>query len=157
MPPPALLDLSKLDLNRVEMTREQIYEVLPHRHEFMQLDGVIHLDADKLEIVAYRDVKPDEWWCKGHLPGRPLFPGVLMIETAAHIASVYFSRVLKEPGFLGFGGVDSFKFREAVIPPARLYILGRAVEVRRRRMVCDVQGFVNEAMVFEGRITGLPM
>ena len=126
MPPPAILDLSTIDVNRVLVTREQIYEKLPHRYEFMQLDGILHLDIEKGVAVGYRDIREDEWWVRGHIPGRPLFPGVLMVETAAHLASYVSMLVLKGTRFLGFGGIDKTKFREAISPPAKLILVGRA-------------------------------
>ncbi len=157
MPPPRLFDTSELDMTRVEATREQIYSILPHRHEFMQLDGIIFVDAERRIAVAYRDVREDEWWCKGHLPNRPLLPGVLIVESAAHLASYYFHRMTQSERFLGFAGIDRVKFREAVSPPARLLILGRAVDLKPRRLICDLQGWVEDTMVFEGRITGMPI
>lgn len=157
MPPPALMDLSKYDLERVVLTREQIYAVLPHRHEFMQLDGIIDLNTDRKEVVAFRNIRPDEWWCKAHIPGRPVFPGVLMIETAAHIAAFYFHHTMGHGSFLGFSAVDRVKFRGAVTPPSRLILAGRSIDVRPRRMICEVQGFIDGTMVFEGQITGMPI
>ena len=155
MPPPALLDLSRIDLNRVIATRDEIYQRLPHRYEFMQLDGIIHMDLERLEAVGYRDIREDEWWVRCHIPGRPIFPGVLMVETAAHLASYVTTEVIKHAGFLGFGGIDATKFREAVAPPARLILVGKGEQIKPRRTICAVQGFVEGRMVFETRITGL--
>lgn len=157
MPPPTLLKLDEIDCTRVLRTREQIYEHLPQRYEFMQLDAIVHLDQESHAIAGYRDVRADEWWCRGHLPDRPLFPGVLMMESAAQLAAFYWDLMFADNGFLAFGGVDNAKFRGAVRPPARIVFIGRAVEMRRRRFVCDIQAFVDEAMVFEGTITGLPV
>ena len=156
MPPPPLADLAHFDLNHVEVTRQQIYEVLPHRYEFMQLDGIIHMDVNAAMVIAFRDVRADEWWCKGHIPTRPIFPGVLMIETAAHVASYYYHRVLKQSHFMGFSAVDRVKFRDAIVPPSRIIIVGRSVEVRPRRTICETQAFVDGKVVFEGQITGMP-
>ena len=157
MPPPMLLDLNTIDLTRVLVTREQIYERLPHRYEFMQLDAIIHLDVKEQIAVGYRDIRSDEWWVKGHIPGRPLFPGVLMVESAAHLASFVSFMVLPNVKFLGFGGIDNTKFREAVSPPARLYLVCKANEIKPRRTICTVQGFTDGRMAFETQITGLPM
>ncbi|MFQ5489547.1 MAG: 3-hydroxyacyl-ACP dehydratase FabZ family protein [Phycisphaerae bacterium] len=156
MPPPLLFDFSRLEADRVLYTRDQIYERLPHRYEFMQLDGIVHME-DRL-AVAYRDVRPDEWWVRGHVPGRPIFPGVLMLETAAHL-SAFLMRYIDSSydGFVAFGGVDSCKFRGAVIPPSRIYMVCRETEDRPRRIGGDCQAFVNGTMVFEAKITGLPM
>jgi len=157
MPPPLLVDLSQIDLNRVIITREEIYRLLPHRYEFMQLDGVIHLNTEAGTMVTYRNVREDEWWVRGHIPGRPIFPGVLMIETAAQMAAYYTKAVLKDDRFWGFGGVDKVKFRDAVIPPCRLIMAGKSLEVRSRRSVCAVQGLVDNKLVFEAQITGMPV
>lgn len=157
MAPPLLVDLSKLDLERVEIPIEEIRKVNPHRYEMEQLSGVIHLDAAAGQIVAFKEVRPDEFWVRGHIPGRPLLPGVLMVEAAAQMCSFYYKRVQEDPRFLGFGGVDGVKFRGQVVPGDRLLLLGQAVEIRNRRAVFDTQGVVGDRMVFEARITGMPI
>ena len=157
MPAAALLDLSTIDLSKTIITREEIYDHLPHRFEFMLLDGIVYVDVPNMVAVAFHEVREDDWWVRGHIPGRPLYPGVLMIETAAQMAA-YFSHVINPTGkFLGFGGVENVKFRLAVTPPSRLYFVLQGLEVRPRRTVCDVQGFLNGQMAFEGRITGMPI
>jgi len=157
MPPTPFLDLSTIDLNRVIATREDVYKVLPQRYEFETIDGILHIDTEKQVLVAYRDIRADEWWCRGHLPGRPIFPGVLMVEAAAQMASYYDRVVQKSTKFMAFGGIDEVKFRGAVIPPARLILVGRALEIRPRRTTIEVHGFVEDRMVFEGRISGMPI
>ncbi len=159
MPPQAFLDPAALDCRRVVYSRGQIYELLPQAHEFSQLDGVVHLDKEAGVCAGFRDVRPDEWWCRCHMPGRPIFPGVLMMETAAQLAA--FAQHLLAPApegtVMGFGGVDRAKFRGSVVPPARIILVGKMVEARSRRFVCDVQSYVEGTMVFEGIITGMPL
>jgi 3-hydroxyacyl-[acyl-carrier-protein] dehydratase len=157
MAPPLVVDLSKIDLGRVVMSIDEIRQYNPHRYEMEQLTGVIHLDAAAGRIVAFKDVRPDEFWVRGHIPGRPLLPGVLMIEAAAQMSSLYYKKVQQDPRFLGFGGVDGVKFRGQVVPGDRLLLLGRAVEIRSRRAVFDTQGVVGDRLVFEARITGMPI
>ena len=157
MPSPLLVDLSKIDLNRIVVTREQIYQHLPHRYEFMQLDAFVFTDVPTQTAVAIREVRTDEFWVRGHIPGRPLLPGVLMIETAAQMAAYVSNLIQPTDRFLGFGGVDQVKFRLAVTPPARLYFLLKGVEIRPRRIVCDVQACIEGQLAFEGRITGMPV
>ena len=157
MPPPLLFSLDGLDLDRVVHTREEIYEALPHRHEFMHLDGICHLNIERQEAVAFRDVSLDEWWVKAHFPGRPIFPGVLMIETGAQMAAFITELITGQRRFTVLGGVDGAKFREAVVPPGRLYFLGRSVELKPRRVKCDVQAVYNSKLVFSATITGLIM
>lgn len=159
MPPPALMDMAQLDCSRVLFTRPQIYTILPQAGGFSQLDGIIHLNVQAGICAGYRDVRPDEWWCPVHLPGNPIFPGVLMMETAAQLAAFAQHHIAPagDGVFMGFGGVDRAKFRGSVVPPSRIILVGKMVEARSRRFVCDVQAHLDGAMVFEGLITGMPL
>lgn len=157
MPPPHLFGLEGIDLDRSLLTRQQIYELLPHRHEFMLLDGICHVDRDRRHIVGFRDIREDDWCFRGHIPGRPLLPGVLMLEMAAQAVAVLAKLIDPSRGFIGYGGVDGCKFRETIIPPARLYVLGLGIEDRPRRIVSDTQGVRAGKLVFEARVTGLPL
>jgi 3-hydroxyacyl-[acyl-carrier-protein] dehydratase len=150
------IDLGAIDLSKLVVTKEQIYQHLPHRYEFMQVDGIIHMDIERQEAVGLREVRPDEFWVRGHIPGRPLMPGVIMLETAAQLASYLSHMVRPDDRFMGFGGLDNVKFRGAVMPPTRMYVLIKGVEIRTRRTVCDAQGIVDGKLVFEARVTGLP-
>jgi 3-hydroxyacyl-[acyl-carrier-protein] dehydratase len=158
MPPPLLFDLDQIDLGRIVLTKDRIYELLPHRREFALLDGAFHVDLEVGSLLAFHDVKPGAWWVKGHVPGRPLLPGVLMLEMAAHCSAVL-AHLLRDDlkTFIGFGGVDACKFREVVAPPARLYLLCRLTENRLRRITALTQGVVNSVLAFEAKITGLRM
>jgi 3-hydroxyacyl-[acyl-carrier-protein] dehydratase len=156
MPPPLILDPDELDLFGPPLAgRDEILRAIPQRYEFQLLDAVVLIDAQRNVFAGYLDLRPDAWWTRGHIPGRPLFPGALMIEAAAQLASVVRSRMLGETGFLGFVGVDAVKFRGGVIPPTRLVLIGRSIEMKRRRTISALQGFVERDMVFEGTITGM--
>jgi 3-hydroxyacyl-[acyl-carrier-protein] dehydratase len=154
MPPPLLIDFAGLDLDRIELTKQQIYARLPQRHEFEVLDGVCLTDFERRQVVAYADIRPDAWWVRGHVPGRPLLPGVIMLEMAAQTCAVL-AKLLGNDSFVAFGGVEACKFRETVVPPSRLYILGAGVDYRSRRIVSDTQGVMDGKLIFEARITGL--
>src|SRR5688572_28756135 len=80
MVPPHLFDLSAIDLNTVQHDAAAVERVNPHRGAMRMLDGVIHLSPDQEYALAFKDVRDDEFWVPGHIPGRPIFPGVLMIE-----------------------------------------------------------------------------
>ena len=155
MPPPAIIDPSTLDFSQLIADRDEIMRVNPHRHEFMLLDGVVFCDLEQRLFAGFHDVREDAFWVRGHIPGRPLFPGVLMIETAAQLASFMTHYILGFEGFIGFAGVDNVKFRGAVTPPCRFVIVGRGTNVKRRRTVCECQGFVGDTMVFEAEVTGM--
>lgn len=155
MPPQPLFDLSKVDPNRVLVDREGVYRVNPHRYEFQLLDGILMLDDDEACLAGYRQTRMDEFWVRGHIPGRPIFPGVLMIETAAQLVSYFEMRRNPGKGFLGFGGVTDVKFRGSVGPGKTIIMLGKLLEVRPRRCVGATQAYVDGQMVYEGIITGM--
>ena len=157
MPPPIILDPSQLDLANLIADRAQIERANPHRFEFALLDAIVHVDVQRGVYAGYHDVRPDAFWVRCHVPGRPLFPGVLMIEVAAQLASYLHHSVFPGRGFLGFVGVDGVKFRGTVEPPCRFVVVGRALQMRPRRLICEAQGFVGQNMVFEGTITGMPV
>ncbi len=96
MPPPLLVDLSTIDLNKVVISKAEILKGNPQRYEFEQLDSIVHFDAEKQILVGVRDIRADEWWVRGHIPGRPLFPGVLMIEAAAQLAGLFSKNVFPD-------------------------------------------------------------
>ena len=155
MPPQPYLDISQLDFDNILVDKAGIYDVLPHRFEFARLDAIVHLDEPGQLIAGYRDLAEDEFWVRGHIPGRPIFPGVMMVETAAQLVCYYVMAKEKRNGFLGFGGVDGVKFRGSVLPGQRIVLVGKMLEVRPRRCKGSVQGFVEGQMVFEGEITGM--
>ncbi len=157
MPPQLLVDPATYDPAKVVITIDQIRKYNAQRHEMEQLTGVLKFDPDAGEIVTFKDVSQDEFWIRGHIPGRPLMPGVMMIEAAAQMCSLYFGLVAPSDKFIGFGGVDGVKFRGQVVPGDRLILLGRLVELRPRRAVFDTQGLVGGKMVFQARITGMPL
>jgi 3-hydroxyacyl-[acyl-carrier-protein] dehydratase len=157
MPPQSIVDPAQLDLLHPLARREEIYAALPHRYEFALLDALVLLDLERGVYAGYLDICAGAYWVRGHIPGRPLFPGVLMIEAAAQLASYLHRRLFPEAGFIGFTGVDAVKFRGAVEPPSRLVLVGRAKQIRTRRVVCETQGFVGPTMVFEAEITGMTM
>jgi 3-hydroxyacyl-[acyl-carrier-protein] dehydratase len=121
----------------------------------MLLDGILLRDAKSGLIAAVKEVRHDDWWAKAHIPGRPLMPGVLMIEAAAQLASYFVRADTDEQRFLGFAALDNTKFRGTVTPPADVVIINRLVSLKTRRFVMDSQAFVENKMVFEARITGM--
>lgn len=157
MPSEALFDLSALANHPVLFARQAIEEINPQRHEMVQLDGIVHLDTEQHVIVGYKDVQPDEFWVKGHLPGYPLLPGVLQCEAAAQLTGFYSMKCgMVDGSVIVFSGMNHVRFRGQVKIGDRLWFVGKALRINRRKNEFAVQGFVVGKMVFEAEVYGMP-
>jgi 3-hydroxyacyl-[acyl-carrier-protein] dehydratase len=158
MPPALLLDPTTLDFTKVIADLESIRKINLQRYEMEQLTAVVYEDTANHVVAGYKDVAINEFWVRGHMPGYPLFPGVLMCEAAAQLCSFYAVRNhLLEGDFVGFGGLENVRFRSPVHAADRLVLIGKAVRVHRRQTIFNVQGFVGATMVFHADVIGVPM
>jgi 3-hydroxyacyl-[acyl-carrier-protein] dehydratase len=158
MPPELHLDPARLDFSKVVAPLDAIRKVNPQRFEMEQLSGIVYIDRDHHVIAGYKDVEPEEFWVRGHMPDYPLLPGVLMCEAAAQICSYYTAtQGLLQGDFIGFGGLENVRFRSPVRPGDRLVLVGKAIRLHRRQTVFNVQGFVGQTMVFHADVIGVPL
>lgn len=162
MPSEQLFDLDGIDLSAVHLDREGLREFIAQRDEVEQLDRIIWVNDAITESVAARIVRDDEWWVSGHIPGNPILPGVLMIESAAQLSSFMYESKLRHldtpaPGFLGFAGIDKTRFRMTVRPGDELILLLKERKFAPRRLIAAVQGLVNGRIAFETTVIGMPL
>jgi 3-hydroxyacyl-[acyl-carrier-protein] dehydratase len=150
---------SEYDLDTVIADIHEIRRWNKQRFEMEQLTAIVHEDQSRGLCVGYKDVTPDEFWVRGHFPGVPLMPGVLMCEAAAQLSSYYTQRRnLLDAEVIGFGGLEEVRFREPVRPGDRLVIAVERVRVRPKAMIgCRFQGLVRESIVVDGVIKGVPL
>jgi 3-hydroxyacyl-[acyl-carrier-protein] dehydratase len=155
-----IIGFDAFDLNRVLVDRAGIRQYNPQRFEMEQLDAIVYDDTERNICVGYKDITDREFWVRGHMPGMPLMPGVMLCEAAAQVASYYVHRhaTLGEGEMLGFGGLEEVRFRETVRPGDRLVIMSQLVKLRRGAMcVCRFQEYVRESLVCEGLIKGISL
>jgi len=154
MPPQLLYDISGIDLNHVLCDQDEIRRWNLQRGDMEHLNGIVYAAPELGRIIGYKDVRADEFWVPGHIPGDPILPGVLMVEAGAQLASYYVRKYDKWDGFIGFGGAEEIRFRQPVRPGCRLYLIGQKLWNRHRRFASKIQGIVNGSLVYESTIMG---
>lgn len=155
-----IIDLQTLDLNRVIAGLDEIRRYNPQRFEMEQLTAIIHEDVEQHICVGYKEITPDEFWVRGHMPGMPLMPGVVMLEACAQLCAYFASkyRLLGDDLVIGFGGLEEVRFRDPVLPGSRMYLLSQLSKVRRGRLIISrFQGVVGDTLVVEGTLKGIPI
>jgi 3-hydroxyacyl-[acyl-carrier-protein] dehydratase len=153
-----ILDFSEYNLDHVVADIEEIRRHNQQRFEMEQLTAICFEDPVRGLCVGFKDLTADEFWCRGHMPGMPLMPGVIMCEAAAQLSSYYIHRFnLMEADVVGFGGLEEVRFRGVVRPGDRFVIVSRLLKVRRMIMTCEFQCFVNQNMVCEGILKGVAL
>ena len=130
-----------------------ILEVLPHRYPFLLVDRILEYEKEK-RIVGIKNVTINEPFFQGHFPGRPIMPGVLIIEAMTQMGGVLLLRDhdLREKGLVYLVGIDNAKFRRTVLPGDQLRIV---VDVLRyKHTICKMRGeaFVDGTLVAEAEI-----
>lgn len=157
MPPKLLADLDELDLDHIAFDLDAVRETIPQRFEMEQLTAILHFDRENETAVGLREIGMEEWWARGHIPGRPIFPGVLTIEAAAQLATWLHQSVSGERKFFGLGGVDEVRFRGAISPGDRVILIAKTRELKSRKGLFDCQAVVDGKLVFQALITGIAL
>jgi len=155
--PQLLVDLAELDLSTDVLPDSELRAMLPHDHEFRLIDGICHLDEEAGIVVGYKQWAADAWWARGHIPGRPLMPGVLMCEGAAQVATVLMKRRENwgREHFIGLGGLDNVRFRGTVTPPATVYFVSRVGSRSTRIAKYPAQCFSGGKMIMDMELLGV--
>lgn len=162
MPNAPLLDPTKIDASPVAARHADVYRALKQANRFALLDGVYDLGPQPEEgglVAGFKEIRTDDWWTTDHIPGRPIFPGVLMVEAAAQLCS--YDYLMRFHGgrdmFLGFGGTNETRFRGIVAPPGRMTFVGAVRRVRKTLFTYYAQGFYGGELVFESEVIGVAL
>ena len=154
-----IIDPALLDLNEPIADIEGIRSLNPQRFEMEQLTAILYEDLESNCCAALKEITEEEFWVRGHMPGMPLMPGVVMLEAVAQLSS-YFTQKhdLLGAEMVGFGGLDDVRFRGVVTLGDKLVLMVKMIKNRRGRMiVAAFQGVVGETIVLEGTLRGIPI
>ena len=124
------------------MERDEILTLLPHRDPFLMVDRLLELEPNK-RAVGVKYVRADEDWARGHFPGNPILPGVLIAEALAQVAALIFLAENRDRArtIVYLVGVDKIRFRRPVRPGDEL------------RLTVDVTGGKRRIWTFDGLAT----
>jgi len=142
--------VAEIDINRV-------MQMIPHRRPFLMIDRVVDLVSD-VSATGVKNLSINEPFFQGHFPGRPVMPGVLIIEAMAQTAAVLVVHTLG-PGSEGklvyFMSVDNCRFRRPVFPGNTLYV--HVTKLRKRGNVWkfSAQAKVDGSLVAEGTFAAM--
>ena len=115
------------------LASEQILNLLPHRYPFALVDRVVAYEPGQ-RAVAIKNVTFNEPHFQGHFPGRPLMPGVLIVEAMAQVGGLIVTQMPDLPkGLFVFAGIDEVRFRRPVVPGDQLRISCELLSLKRKR------------------------
>ncbi len=135
------------------LNQEQIKEIIPHRAPFLLVDEVTELEPG-VRAVGKLFLAPDNPVFKGHFPGNPVFPGVLMVEALAQVGAIIVLSLPEHKGKIGLlGGLKKARFRRVVVPGETLTLEVELSKVRGPMGVGMARAHVNGELACTGEIT----
>ena len=135
------------------LSKEEIKRIIPQREPFLMIDEVEEYISGEMAI-AYKNVNESEWYFKGHFPGNPIMPGVLITEALAQTGAVAILSLEENKGKNAlFGGLDKMKFKKMVIPGDRLNLEVRIIKKTGPIGVGEGIATVNGDVVAKGELT----
>jgi 3-hydroxyacyl-[acyl-carrier-protein] dehydratase len=132
----------------------EILKLLPHRYPFVMVDRILSLDMGN-EIVGLKNVTINEPFFQGHFPGRPVMPGVLILEGMAQVGGIM--AFCGNPEAIGnklmfFAGIDKARFRRPVVPGDQIIFTLKLLKVKRGIMVMSAKATVDDKLVAEAEL-----
>ncbi|MDD5259216.1 MAG: UDP-3-O-acyl-N-acetylglucosamine deacetylase [bacterium] len=138
-----------LDLDKPLMDINEVQKVLPHRPPFLLVDKILKIEEDK-KAIGLKNVTINEDFFRGHFPGHPVMPGVLLIESMAQVAGVLLLKKSENAGKLAyFMTIDKVKFRQTVVPGDTIFFEAELLKVKSKTGIVSGKAYINSKLVAE--------
>ena len=135
-----------------ELNVEEIMQILPHRYPFLLVDRILYLDKGK-KAIGLKNITVNEYFFQGHFPGKPVMPGVLIVEAMAQVGGVLMLACAEHRGKLAFFmAANNIKFRKTVLPGDQLVMEVVAGKVRSKTGSVLAKARVNDKVVAEAEL-----
>ena len=146
-------DAAESKQHQTKFTIEEIQKLLPHRYPFALVDRIIDYVPGK-KAVGIKNITFNEPQFQGHIPRKPIMPGVLIVEAMAQVGGVVLTQLPgMEGSFFAFAGIDKVRFRRPVVPGDRLIMTVELLAFKRNRIAkMSGKGLVDEQLVVEGEM-----
>lgn len=132
------------------LSSTEIQKIIPHRYPMLLVDRIVELEPMK-RAVGIKNVSINEQFFQGHFPGKPVMPGVLILEAMAQVGGVAMLQPEDNRGKLAvFAGMDRVKFRKPVVPGDQLRMVAELIKVRGSMGKLWAQAYVDDQLVAEG-------
>ena len=132
----------------------QIKNILKHRHPFLFVDKIIHID--EMQIIGIKNVTNNEHFFEGHFPNNPIMPGVIQIEALAQVGGILIMNSIEnsEKYIPYLAGIENFRFRKMVLPGDTLILKSTFISpIKRGIAKMKSEAFVGDELVSEGLMT----
>lgn len=145
--------MKELDPTSIDI--DGILALIPHRYPFVMVDRILSIDLEAKEIVGLKNVSMNEPFFQGHFPGRPVMPGVMMLEGLAQVGAVF--GFCAKPEDVGeklafFVGIDKARFRKQVGPGDQLIYKLKLIKEKRGVMVMEAKGYVDDQIAVQAEL-----
>ena len=135
------------------LNKDEIKNIIPQREPFLMIDEVEEYTPG-VGATAYKYVNEDEWYFKGHFPGNPIMPGVLITESLAQTGAVAILSVEANKGKNAlFGGINNMKFKKMVVPGDKLKLEVKIIKQKGPIGVGEAIATVEGEVVARGELT----
>ena len=139
----------------MQLTVQEIKEILPHRYPFLLIDKIVHMDVEAGEAIAQKNVTVNEEFFNGHFPQQPIMPGVLIVEAMAQSVGVLGVKMMAsseesykdDKKLFILAGIDNVRIKRPVVPGDVLRLHAKMGKIKKGICKSQVEARVDDKVV----------